>query len=126
MQQQKLLLLTFNGLLKNVHQTSIIRRSNAPSETPRVFFLLKKLLFFLRKSLDDGTWTFEFGIENGKNISFWVVVRFMANDKINVQTRGNTAFDWLPVSSAVCKLGRDRYPGNYLNFDYHRSNFHES
>ena len=38
----------------------------------------------------------------------------------------NSAFDWLPVSSVACRLGSDRYPIAYMNFDYPSESFHES
>ena len=31
-----------------------------------------------------------------------------------------------PLSQAVCRLGSDRYPNDYINLDYSRNNFHEA
>ena len=49
----------------------------------------------------------------------------MENDKFDSQTHDNFVFDWLPVSSAVCRFGSERYPDNYMNFVYSRIKFHE-
>ena len=50
----------------------------------------------------------------------------MENDKFDAQIGDNSAFDCLPVSSAVGRLRSDRYPGNYLKFDYPRNSFNKS
>ena len=49
----------------------------------------------------------------------------MENDKFDSQRHDNSVFDWLPVSSAVCRLGSERYPDKHMNFDFSRNNFHE-
>ena len=68
----------------------------------------------------------ELGLENGKNKPPWVIVGLMESDGFDEQTRDNSAFEWLPVSSAVCSLGSDGYPDNYMNFVYPTNDFHGS
>ena len=50
----------------------------------------------------------------------------MADNKFDNQEQDNSVFDWLPISQAVCRLGSDRYPNDYINLDYSRNNFHEA
>ena len=78
---------------------------------------------FRQRILVNGYWTFELGIESGKILSSWVIVRFADSDEFDEETRNNSAC--LPVSSAVCRLGSDRYPDNSRIFDYPRTNFYE-
>ena len=50
----------------------------------------------------------------------------MVGDKIDEQTRDNFISDWLPVSSAVCRLGSDRTSDKDMKFDYPRKTFPET
>ena len=93
-------------------------------ETPTELYY-EECTVFRKRTLNNGTWTFELGIESGKKIPSWVIVGFMESDKYDEQTRDNSASDWLPVSFAVCRLGSGRYPDNYKIFDYPKTNFHE-
>ena len=63
------------------------------------------------------------GIEYGKNIPSWVAVGFMETNKFDEKTRDNSAFDWLPVSSAFCRFESDSYPDTFMNFGFLRNNF---
>ena len=47
----------------------------------------------------------------------------MESAKLNEQARGNSAFDWLPESAAVCRLGSDRYPYIFLKSEDSRKTF---
>ena len=47
----------------------------------------------------------------------------MENDKFDEETRNNPAFDWLPVSTAICRLRSDRDLDNSRRFDYLRKIF---
>ena len=49
----------------------------------------------------------------------------MKSYKFDEQTRDKSASHWLPVSSAVCRLGKARYPEKYMKFDYSGKKFHE-
>ena len=60
-----------------------------------------------------------------KNNLLFVIIAFMKNDNLDSQRHDNSVFDRLPVSSAVCRLGSEKYPVNYLNFDCSRTNFQE-
>ena len=45
--------------------------------------------------------------------------------KMNLK-QDNSVVNWVPESSAVCRLGSDLYPDNYVNLDYPNNNFHEA
>ena len=62
-----------------------------------------------KRILNNGTWTLQLSIASGKNIPSWVVVGFVKSDKFDEKSPHDSVFDWLPVSSAVCGLGSDRY-----------------
>ena len=95
------------------------------TETPTELYYEERSVH-RRKITNNGLWTFELGIESGKNIPSWVIVGFMEDVRFDSQLHDNSVFDWLPISQAVCRLGSDRYPTDYINLDYSRTNFHEA
>ena len=88
--------------------------------------IYKERTVFSKRILNDGTWAFELGIQSGKNILSWVIFCFMETKKLDEQIRDISAFDWLPVSSAVCLLGSDIYLDSRMGFDYPSTFFQES
>ena len=60
-----------------------------------------------------------------ENILFWVIVVFIASEKLVEQTCAFSSFDWLPLSSAVCRLGNVRYLDSYMKTDFSRTDFHD-
>ena len=96
------------------------------SETPTELYYEERSEY-RKKIPNDGLFTFEVGIENSKNIPSWIIIGFMADEKFDSQLHdNNNIFDWLPISQAVCRIGSERYPGNYINLNYPRNNFHEA
>ena len=77
------------------------------SEVPTELYYEECTVFgkTMRKS---GTWTFELGIENGKNIPSWINEGLLEIDEFDEQTRDKSNFDWLPVCSTVFRLGSER------------------
>ena len=80
---------------------------------------------FSKKKLNDGTRVFHLGIQSGKNIPSCAILAFMEIRKFDEQIRDFSAFDWLPVSSAVCILGSDSYLDSRTGFDYPSFYFQE-
>ena len=62
---------------------------------------------------------FEFGTQEGINIPTWIFVVFQQNDRQHDQNLNNDTFCRLPVNSAQCVIGTERYPdsGILLNYD---------
>ena len=57
---------------------------------------MKNVLSLEKKLQMTGLWSFELGIESGKNIPSWVIIGFMADNKFDSQLHDNSVFDWLP------------------------------
>ena len=64
-------------------------------------------------------WTFELGTQEGINIAVWIYVVFQQNDRQHDQNKNNDTFCRLPVTSAQCNIGTERYPDSaiLLNHD---------
>ena len=50
---------------------------------------------------------------------------FRKEKNFDSQRKGNSTFDWLPLSSAVCRLGSGRDPDIYIHQEYPINFFHE-
>ena len=77
----------------------------------------------------DNNWTFELGNAGGTSgISSptFVIVGFQARNKIDSQTHDNAVFDKLPISSAVCKIGSEKYPDDGIECDYDRDKYDQA
>ena len=97
LQQQKLLQMKTNGLLKKVHQILRINNSLAIKSYQKFLksYIIKNAMFLEKEYL------------------------IMARHGIRIVF----ASDWLPVSYAACRWRIDRDPDNYLSFDYPLNNF---
>ena len=67
--------------------------------------------------------TFELRTQEGINVPIWIFVIFRQNDRENNQNLNNDIFCRLPVTSAQCNIGTERYPDyaillNYDDDDY--------
>ena len=64
-------------------------------------------------------WTFELGTQEGVNVPIWVFVAFQQQDRQHDQTLNNDIFYRMPVSSAQCIIGTEKYPDSatLLNYD---------
>ena len=64
-------------------------------------------------------WTFELGTQEGINVPIWIYVGFQQNDQQHDQNLKNDTFCRLPIVSAQCIIGNEKYPdvGKLLNYD---------
>ena len=59
-------------------------------------------------------WTFELGTQEGINIPIWMFVVFRQSDRENDENLNNDTFCRLPVTSAQCIIGTERYPDSAI------------
>ena len=69
-------------------------------------------------------WTVELG-KKAVKIN-WIIVRLLHDNKNKPQEHMNSVLDWLLISSAVRRLGSDRYPDNYKNLVYQNNVFYKA
>ena len=74
---------------------------------------------FMKEVNTQNFWTFELGTQEGVNVPIWVFVAFQQQDKQHDQTLNNDTFYRMPVSSAQCLIGTEKYPDSatLLNYD---------
>ena len=63
--------------------------------------------------------TFELDTPEGSNIPVWIYVVFQRSDREHDQKLNNDTFYAMPVTSAQCVVGSEKYPdsGIFLNYD---------
>ena len=62
--------------------------------------------------------TFELGTQEGVNVPIWVFVAFQQQDRQHDQTLNNDTFYKMPVSSAQCIIGTEKYPHKAISLNY--------
>ena len=71
-------------------------------------------------------WNFELGSQENMNVPIWIIIGFQQQDRQDSQNFENDTFCRLPVVSAQCVIGTEKYPDagillNYTNDDYSQS-----
>ena len=64
-------------------------------------------------------WKFELGSQESMNVPIWIIIGFQQQDRQDSQNLNNDTFCRLPVVSAQCVIGTEKYPdaGILLNYD---------
>ena len=69
---------------------------------------------FMKEVNTQNFWTFELGTQKGINIPIWIFTVFRQSDREHDQNLNNDTFCRLPVTSAQCIIGTERYPDSAI------------
>ena len=103
------------------------------NKDPTELYYTERSVF--RKDVNtNNNWTFELGNASGNSGGSYrgsesptfIIVGFQARNKIDSQTHDNSVFDRLPISSAVCKIGSEKYPDDGIESDYDRDKYDQA
>ena len=74
---------------------------------------------FMKQVNNQNLWNFELGSQENMNVPIWIIIGFQQQDRQDSQDLNNDAFCRLPVVSAQCVIGTEKYPdaGILLNYD---------
>ena len=74
---------------------------------------------FMKELNTQNLWTIELGTQEGVNVPIWMYVAFQQHDRQHDQTLNNDTLYRMPVTSAQCVIGSEKYPdtATFLNFD---------
>ena len=56
------------------------------------------------------SWNFELGSHETMNVPIWIIIGFQQRDREDSQNLNNDCFCRLPVTSAQCIFGTEKYP----------------
>ena len=74
---------------------------------------------FMKEVNNQNLWNFELGSQENMNFPIWMIIGFQRQDRQDSQKLNNDTFRRLPVVSAQCVIGTEKYPdaGILLNYD---------
>ena len=78
---------------------------------------------FMKEVNNQNLWNFDLGSQENMNVPIWIIIGFQQQDRQDSQNRNNDTFCRLPVVSAQCIIGTEKYPdtsilSNYDDDDY--------
>ena len=77
----------------------------------------------------NNNWTLKLGNSGGEAAHLtptFLIVGFLARNKIDSQTHNIATFDRLPISNAVCKIGSEKYSDDGIECDYDRDKYDQA
>ena len=88
------------------------------SKTPTELRYVERSVFMKQVNIQN-VWNFELGSQENMNIPIWIIIGFQQQDRQDSQNLNNDTFCRLPVVSAQCIVGTEKYPdtGILLNYD---------
>ena len=74
---------------------------------------------FMKQVNNQNVWNFELGSQANMNVPIWIIIGFQQQDRQDSQNLNNDTFCRLPVVSAQCIIGTEKYPDAciFLNYD---------
>ena len=92
------------------------------SKTPTELRYVERSVF-MKEVNNQNVWNFELGSNENMNTPIWIIIGFQQRDRQNSQNLNNDTFCRLPVVSAQCIIGTEKYPDaaillNYDDDDY--------
>ena len=100
----------------SIQQQSILSKQIL-SKTPTELRYFERSI--LMKVNNQNLWNFELGSHENMNVPIWIIIGFQQRDRQDSQNLNNDSFCSLPVVSAQCIIGTEKYPdaGILLNYD---------
>ena len=71
-------------------------------------------------------WTFELGTQEGVNVPIRIYVVFQQSDRQHDQNSKNTTFYRMPVTSAQCIIGTEKYPDSAIFLNYNEEYYSQA
>ena len=101
----------------SMEQQSLLSKQSL-SETPTELRYVERSVF-MKEENKQNLWNFELGSHENKNVPIWITIGFQQQDRQNSQNLNLDTFSRLPIVSAQCIIGTEKYPdaGMLLNYD---------
>ena len=101
----------------SIQQHGILSKQNL-SKTPTELRYVERSVF-MKEVNKQNLWNFELGSQETMNVHIWIIIGFQQRNREDSQGLNNDTFCRLPVVSAQCIIGTEKYPdaGILLNYD---------
>ena len=73
---------------------------------------------FMKEANNQNLWNFQLGSQESMNIPIWIIIGFQQKDRQDSQIFYDDTICRLPVTSAQCLIGTEKYPDNSILFNY--------
>ena len=73
---------------------------------------------FMKEVNTQNLWTFELGVQEYVNVPIWIFIAFQQMERQNDRNLNNDIFYRMPVTSAQCIIGTEKYPVNSILLNY--------
>ena len=80
---------------------------------------------FVKEVNTRSLWNFELGIQEGRNILFWMIVGFQQRDREDSQNLKNDTFDRNPLTSTQCIVVTEKYPNSAILLNYNNDDYNQ-
>ena len=99
-------------------QQQCILSKQISSKTPTDLRYVERSVF-MKEVNNQNLWNFDLGSQERMNLPIWIIIGFQQQDRQDSQNLKNDTFCRLPVVSAQCIIGTEKYPdaGILLNYD---------
>ena len=101
----------------SIQQQSTLSKQTL-SKTPTELRYVERSVF-MKEVNNQNLWNFELGSHENMNVPIWIIIGFQQRDRQDSQNLNNDTFCRLPVVSAQCIIGTEKYldAGILLNYD---------
>ena len=98
-------------------------------ETPTELRYVERSVF-MKEVNNQNVWNFELGSQENMNVPTWIIIGSQQQDRQDSQNLNNDTFCRLPVVSAQCVIGTEKYPdagilSNYDDDDDYSQGYHQ-
>ena len=73
---------------------------------------------FMKEVNNQNLWNFELGSQESMNLPIWIIIGLQQRDRQDSQNLNNGTFCRLPVTSALCIVGPEKYPDGAILLNY--------
>ena len=99
-----------------IQQQSILS-NQVLSKTPTELRYVERSVFMKEVNYQN-LWNFELGNQKSMNVPIWITIGFQQRDGLDSQNLKNDTFYRLPVVSAQCIIGTEKYPDACISLNY--------
>ena len=94
-------------------------------KTPTELHYLEKSVF-MEKVNTQKFWTFELSLGESITMPIWIFVVFQESDRQHDQKLNNDTFYRMPVTSAQCIIGTEKYPDSAVLLNYNDDDYSQA
>ena len=105
----------------SVKEQTILMNQNVDKIPTELRYVEKSV--FMKEVNTQNLWSFELGTQEGINVPIYIIIGFQQSDRQHDQNLNNDTFHRLPVTSAQCIIGTEKYPDSAILLNYNDDDY---